>query len=208
LAAACVAAGSVKVARAQDDEEPGEAILAAPITLALDRVSVRGVVEAIAKETGMQYMATDDALDTGPTVTIHVLTLPVEEVLEFLEDRLELDVDMGHLRETGILILALREPEQDEEEREEFAPQLGHAEALQMIRSHPTVARLLERRPDLAIELEWDDGDRRWEGEILLGDEEVGEVRLQEFDDADPRIVKLKIEPGTPGPVPKRRENF
>lgn len=207
LAAACVAFS----AGAQEGEDAGEAILEARITLALDRASVRAVIEAVAENTGMEYMAVDDALDMDQTVTLHITERPVEEVLEFLEDHLELDVDMGRLRETGVLVLSRREPEEEEEEeRPEFAPQLDHAGALEMIRSHPTVARLLKRMPGLGIQLEWDGDDRRWEGEIRLGDDEVGEVRIAEYDDAKPRIVRLEIEieRDMVAPEPERREDF
>jgi hypothetical protein len=198
---------------AQDEEAPGAAILETRMTLALDKARVRKVVEAIAKETGMQYMAVDEALDMETTVSLHVRDVPVEAILEFLEEYLKLDVPMGHLEETGILMLAMAEDEEedgDEEEREEFTPQLDHAEALEKIRSHPTVARLLKKMPDLAIELEWDADDRQWEAEIRLGDEEVGQVRLREFEEGEPRIVKLEIDRELlgPAPAPQRRENF
>ena len=95
-------------ARAQEDEGAGEAILEARITLSVERATVRKVVEAVAEKTGMQYMAVDEALDMETTVTLRITARPVAEVLEFLEERLGLDLDFGHLEETGVLIVAAR----------------------------------------------------------------------------------------------------
>ncbi len=205
-------------ARAQEDEGAGEAILEARITLSLERATVRNVVEAIAEKTGMQYMAVDEALDMETTVTFRITARPVAEVLEFLEERLGLDLDFGHLEETGVLIVAPREREEDEdegegegeeeEEQEEFDPQLEHAEALRMIRSLPAVSRLVEKEPGVEIDLGWDADERRWEANLRLGDREIGRVELNEFDDERPRITKVEIHHDLPGPVPQPGDNF
>ncbi|MHC4198466.1 MAG: hypothetical protein ACYSU0_00545 [Planctomycetota bacterium] len=206
-------------ARAQEDEGAGEAILEARITLSLERATVRKVVEAIAEKTGMQYMAVDEALDMESTVTFRITARPVAEVLEFLEERLGLDLDFGHLEETGVLIVAPREPEEDEdegegegeeeeEEQQEFDPQLEHAEALRMIRSLPAVSRLIEKKPGVEIDLEWDADERRWEADLRLGDDEIGRVELGEFEDERPRITKVEIHHDLPGPAPQPGDNF
>jgi len=200
-------------ARAQEDEGAGEAILEARITLSLERATVRKVVEAIAEKTGMQYMAVDEALDMETTVTFRITARPVAEVLEFLEERLGLDLDFGHLEETGVLIVAPREPEEEEEEGEEeegeeFDPQLEHAEALEMIRSLPAVSRLIEKKPGVEIDLDWDADERRWEANLRLGGDRIGRVELNEFDDERPRITKVEIHHDLPGPVPQPGDNF
>ncbi len=205
--------------RAREDEGAGEAILEARITLSLERATVRKIVEAIAEKTGMQYMAVDEALDMESTVTLRITARPVAEVLEFLEERLGLDLDFGHLEETGVLIVAPREPEEDEdegegegedeeEEQQEFDPQLEHAEALEMIRSLPVVSRLVKKEPGVEIDLEWDADERRWEAHLRLGDKEIGRVELGEFDEGRPRIVKVEIHHDMPGLVPEPGDNF
>lgn len=200
-------------ARAQDDEPRGEEILEARITLALEKVTVRSVVEAVAEKTGMQYMGVDEALDMERTVSLNIRGRPVSEVLEFLEERLGLDLDFGRLEDTGVLIVALREPEEgggegEEEAKEEFAPQLEHAEALEMIRALPAVARLVKNRPGLVIDIEWDADERRWEADLRLGDDDIGRVELNEFDEGRPRIEKVEIRHDLPGPVPEPQKNF
>jgi len=200
-------------ARGQEDEGAGEAILETRITLSLERATVRKVVEAIAEKTGMQYMAVDEALDMETTVTFRITARPVEEVLEFIEERLGLDLDFGHLEETGVLIVAPREPEDEEEEGEEeegeeFDPQLDHAEALRMIRSLPAVSRLVKKEPGVEIDLEWDADERRWEAHFRLGGDEIGRVELSEFDDERPRITEVEIHHDQPGPDPAPGDNF
>ena len=158
-------------------------------------------------------MAVDEALDMETTVTFRITARPVAEVLEFLEERLGLDLDFGHLEETGVLIVAPREPEEEEEEweeneGEEFDPQLEHAEALEMIRALPAVSRLVEKKPGVEIDLDWDADERRWEANLRLGDREIGRVELNEFDDERPRITKVEIHHDLPGPVPQPGDNF
>jgi hypothetical protein len=198
-------------ARAQEDEGAGEAILETRITLSIEGATVRDVIEAIAEKTGMQYMAVDEALDMDSTVTLRIRERPVEQILRFLEDRMGLDLDFGELEETGVLMIAAREPEDEEEggeegeeeEREEFDPQLERAEAIEMIRSLPAVSRLVERRPDVEIDLDWDADERRWEADLRLGDKKIGRVELGESDEADPRVMKVEIHRDVPAAAPK-----
>ena len=175
---------------AQGEEVDGERILETRVTLDLEQASVRKVIQAIAQKTGLQYMATDEVLDKKPTLTIHVKSLAVREVFEFLEDSCHLNLEFGRLEETGVLLLAEREPEGPA-----FDPQLDHPGALKIIHAHPTIAQLLKAHPALWVRVEWDEHDREWHGELIRGDEEeVGHVTLREFDKGDPRILDVEIE--------------
>ncbi len=189
VAAAMLVVCVLATARAQEEEGVGERILESRISLDLEKGTLRKVVQEIARKTAMQYMAPDEILDDKRTVTIHIKDRPVREVLEFLAEHLELDIDGGRLEETGVLVLSGRRPRGPA-----FDPQLDHAQALKLIQSHPTVAQAMKDLPRLWINLEWDRHDRAWHGELVQGDEEVGGIELREFDKQKPRIVRVELD--------------
>ena len=195
LAAVCCGAllAAAPLRAQEGDEGADEWILERPVTLDMEKASVRQILDAVAKLTGLGYIAPDILLDHEVTFTVHVKGVPAERVLEQIVETLKIEADVDE--ETGTLFLRPPEPERrTDRDRPEFAPRLDHAQALERILAHPDVVRLRRLHPGLWVRLNWDADDRRWEADLILGEEEVGRVNLAEFEEGEPRIVEVEIE--------------